>query len=278
MSQYLLDDSYNYFTKSSSAHLLDYKEYIDLPLPLHALYNAAPSSDLILPPEFVYDPLVLSSHNLVPGWFKNSNDDADIIDCPLLPTVSPHRLKATQRTRRLFKNEFIFRCKFRLRKDLFVSIVDSFPDLPSDIVAPFTGEFYALSATKYKPLSVLKNRYRSSKFSAQVDKDFEIFDVCRLNIEQLAVILGLEDYDIELTKEIELNILEIFTTYCKFNLGYQTWIRDTSKLVRSNLINQLYLLTYYFYPEINKSQLEAIVKKGCYNLMQSRLRRGRRRG
>ncbi|CUM63302.1 uncharacterized protein PRCAT00000873001 [Priceomyces carsonii] len=98
----------------------------------------------------------------------------------------------------------------------------------------------------------------------------------RLNIFELSKILELDMYDISLTKEIEINILEIFKNYCNFKLGYQTWIRDTTKEQRENLINLLYSYTSHYYPEFNKFKLEVIVRRGSYSLMQSRLRKERR--
>ncbi|KAK6455439.1 uncharacterized protein RJT20DRAFT_128674 [Scheffersomyces xylosifermentans] len=98
----------------------------------------------------------------------------------------------------------------------------------------------------------------------------------RLNINDLSKILGLDDYHISLTKEIEINILEIFRSVSDFKIGYQTWVRDTPKEKRKDLIENLYSYTCFFYPEIDTFKLEIIVRRGCYSLMQSRLRRERR--
>ncbi|RCK64146.1 hypothetical protein Cantr_10760 [Candida viswanathii] len=98
----------------------------------------------------------------------------------------------------------------------------------------------------------------------------------RLNIYELSKILNLHQYSIQLTKLIEVNILEIFGNYCDFQLGYQTWIRDTTKQKRKELIEQLYSYTVEFYPEINPFKLEVIIRRGSYSLMQTRLRRERR--
>ncbi|RCK63425.1 hypothetical protein Cantr_09641 [Candida viswanathii] len=98
----------------------------------------------------------------------------------------------------------------------------------------------------------------------------------RLNIYELSKILNLHQYSIQLTKLIEVNILEIFGNYCDFQLGYQTWIRDTTKQKRKELIEQLYSYTVEFYPEIDSFKLEVIIRRGSYSLMQTRLRRERR--
>ena len=98
----------------------------------------------------------------------------------------------------------------------------------------------------------------------------------RLNIYELSKILDLHRYSIGLTKLIELNVLEMFGNYCDFQLGYQTWIRDTDKEKRRALIQQLYSYTSTFYPEIDSFKLEVIIRRGSYSLMQTRLRRERR--
>lgn len=98
----------------------------------------------------------------------------------------------------------------------------------------------------------------------------------RLNIYELSHILELNDYNIQLTKKIEYNILEIFKNYCGFKLGYQTWVRDTKKVQRTELIQMLSKFTQVFYPEIDKFKLEIIVRRGSYSLMQNRLRKEKR--
>ncbi|ODV78282.1 uncharacterized protein CANTADRAFT_53093, partial [Suhomyces tanzawaensis NRRL Y-17324] len=98
----------------------------------------------------------------------------------------------------------------------------------------------------------------------------------RLNIYELSKILGLNHYHIQLTKVVEVNILEIFKNCCNFNLGYQTWIRDTNKQQRVQLVERLYKYTSTIYPEFDKFKLEVIIRRGSYSLMQSRLRRERR--
>ncbi|KAK6463671.1 hypothetical protein DFJ63DRAFT_335190 [Scheffersomyces coipomensis] len=98
----------------------------------------------------------------------------------------------------------------------------------------------------------------------------------RLNIFELSRIIGLHKYDIALTKEVEINVLELFKNYCNFKLGYQTWIRGTTKEYRSKLIERLFDLSQPFYPELTRFELEVIVRRGAYSLMQTRLRKERR--
>lgn len=98
----------------------------------------------------------------------------------------------------------------------------------------------------------------------------------RINIKELSQILELHDYHINLTRDLELSILKIFQTSCKFELGYKTWIRDTNKMERQDLINKLHSLTQHWYPELTKFKLEVIIRRGSYSIMQRRLRRERR--
>ncbi|EGW32556.1 uncharacterized protein SPAPADRAFT_139333 [Spathaspora passalidarum NRRL Y-27907] len=120
---------------------------------------------------------------------------------------------------------------------------------------------------------------RSKKEMKEIEKLAEVRTdryYSRLNIYELSKILELDGFHISLTKEIELKILELFGNYCDFRLGYQTWIRDTNRAKRNDLINQLYSYSSVFYPEIDKFKLEVIVRRGSYSLMQTRLRRERR--
>ncbi|KAI5954260.1 hypothetical protein KGF54_002035 [Candida jiufengensis] len=98
----------------------------------------------------------------------------------------------------------------------------------------------------------------------------------RLNIYELSKILNLEKFDISLTRHIELSVLEIFGNYCNFKLGLQTWIRDTTRELRIQLIQELYTYTSVFYPELDLFKLEIIIRRGSYSMMQTRLRRERR--
>jgi hypothetical protein len=233
-----------------------------------------------------------------------SSDGLMMEDCAKQPQVlqtspqsentmitEPVSLKSSRskRMKLLLKQQFVVRFEFTLRKDQFRKITQAYTHVPieEDKCKPFTSEFFDLKFSRYRLIDEMKNDpnftqmkcvNNTSKYkdiSSNTTKEDDIY-LCRLNVYELASILKFDEYDIKLTKEIELNVLEIFHNYCKFNLGYQTWIRDTDKLTRSNLINQLYLLTYYFYPELDKYQLEAIIRKGIYSLMQTRLRKERR--
>lgn len=99
----------------------------------------------------------------------------------------------------------------------------------------------------------------------------------RVNINELAILLDLQDYKIDLTAEIEANVLRIFKDWCGYALGYRSWVRDTKEKERTEYIDKLYQYTRFCYPELNRPQLEIIIKRGTYNVMQGRLRKDRRR-
>lgn len=99
----------------------------------------------------------------------------------------------------------------------------------------------------------------------------------RINIQELSHILELDNFNISLTREIELKVLKVFQIYCKFELGHKTWIRDTNKPQRKDLIIKLRNYISTWYPELNKFKLEVIIRRGSYSIMQRRLRRERRK-
>ena len=98
----------------------------------------------------------------------------------------------------------------------------------------------------------------------------------RINIKELSYILGLENYHIALTRDVETFVLTIFKKCCKFKLGYQTWIRDTDKQERRALLDKLFRYTSKWFPELDKFKLEVIIRRGSYSKMQRRLRKERR--
>lgn len=95
-------------------------------------------------------------------------------------------------------------------------------------------------------------------------------------MQELAFLLGLQGYNVDLTIEIEKNVLRILQEWCGFRLGQQSWVRDTSEANRRQLIDYLHSFTNVCYPEITRGQLEIIVKRGAYNIMQGRLRKQRK--
>ena len=96
----------------------------------------------------------------------------------------------------------------------------------------------------------------------------------RLSAQGLAQVLHLDSPEEALQRE--KYILQIFEEDLHYPLGYKTWIRDTEKEERTELINELYDRVKGRYPDYNHEILETIIRRATYYMMQSRLRRERR--
>ncbi|CCE65710.1 hypothetical protein TPHA_0M01350 [Tetrapisispora phaffii CBS 4417] len=98
----------------------------------------------------------------------------------------------------------------------------------------------------------------------------------RLSAHGLAEVLQLDSPEEAL--EREKNILDIFENELHYPLGYKTWVRDTKKEERMELMHELYNRVNCKYPHYNYniSILETIIRRATYYMMQSRLRRERR--
>ncbi|SCU94506.1 LANO_0E06986g1_1 [Lachancea nothofagi CBS 11611] len=96
----------------------------------------------------------------------------------------------------------------------------------------------------------------------------------RLSAQGLAEVLNLNSAEEALRRE--RFILDIFERELHYPLGYKTWVRDTSKEYRTQLLDQLYHRVIQTYPEYDKPVLETIIRRATYYMMQSRLRRERR--
>lgn len=95
----------------------------------------------------------------------------------------------------------------------------------------------------------------------------------KLNLQQLASVLNLQNFKVSLTKKIEYQIMEVFNKYCiNFQLGNKT-VRMFSDLGRA--IDLLYAFTSGKYP-FTKHHLEIIVRRSLYREMQNNLRRKRK--
>jgi hypothetical protein len=139
---------------------------------------------------------------------------------------------------------------------------------------------------KLKPISQLKRdpKYKLKETSSVAKNLAGLLEkqsnkrlyFSRINMQELAFLLGLQGYNVDLTIEIEKNVLRILEEWCGFRLGQQSWVRDTSEGTRRQLIDYLHSFTNVCYPEITRSQLEIIVKRGAYNIMQGRLRKQRK--
>lgn len=126
------------------------------------------------------------------------------------------------------------------------------------------------------PLSISENSMSFPTRQNQNEGECSDKYYSRINIKELSYILGLENYHIALTRDVETFVLTIFKKCCKFKLGYQTWIRDTDKQERRALLDKLFRYTYKWFPELDKFKLEVIIRRGSYSKMQRRLRKERR--
>lgn len=182
---------------------------------------------------------------------------------------------------------------FALRRTLFISIEEcskrpeyqvkpsdgdsnhhhTISPIPQPVQVPPTSKKGQVKAKQgeYRGLHTVKAHPSFYDNDAKTDRYFS-----RLNIYELSRILGLQNYKIKLTRDIEFNILEMFRSYCDFHIGFQTWVRGTTKAQRTKLIDRLATVVRPFYPEFSKFQLEIIVRRASYSMMQSRLRRRRR--
>lgn len=111
----------------------------------------------------------------------------------------------------------------------------------------------------------------SSPASATTNK--KVSDA-RLSAQGLAEVLKLDSAEEALKRE--RFILDIFEKELHYPLGYKTWVRDTNKEYRTQILKQLHERVKTKYPEYDQNVLETIIRRATYYMMQSRLRRERR--
>lgn len=153
------------------------------------------------------------------------------------------------------------------------------------------GKEYTLPIFKdLLPLSVMKGfkHYEPKKEfqkddEVQVVRSGEINQVSikryesRLTLVQLAWILGLQDYNISLTKDVESIVLTMFDQLCGFKIGDKTWSRGISKDERKRMIARVHKYAIIYFPTFTRGIVEVIIKRGAYSRTQEFLRRKRRR-
>ncbi|OVF11108.1 hypothetical protein A9F13_01g05687 [Clavispora lusitaniae] len=140
------------------------------------------------------------------------------------------------------------------------------------------------------PLSIMKEfkNYQATK-EFQKDDEVQVFKTqegcqvsikryeSRLTLVQLAWILGLQDYHISLTKDVETVVLTMFDQLCGFKIGDKTWSRGISKDERKRMIARVYKFASIYFPTFTPEIVEVIIKRGAYSRTQEFLRRKRRR-
>ncbi|QHS71538.1 uncharacterized protein SPAR_B00770 [Saccharomyces paradoxus] len=157
----------------------------------------------------------------------------------------------------------------------------NYPDFTINTIEqdPTPSSFSSSSSSSSSESTTSSSRKRKSchdsfTHSSPSSSESKKISDSRLSAEGLAKVLNLESPEEALKRE--RFILGIFQNELNYPLGYKTWIRDTTKEYRTNLINQLHERVRVKYPEYNQSILETIIRRGTYYMMQSRLRRERR--
>ncbi|KAG0670528.1 hypothetical protein C6P45_002270 [Maudiozyma exigua] len=131
--------------------------------------------------------------------------------------------------------------------------------------------------TRKNKKAVSKKKVKKSVHShtiASIANNLKKVSDSRLSAQGLAQVLHLDSPEEALQRE--KYILQIFEEDLHYPLGYKTWIRDTEKEERTELINELYDRVKGRYPDYNQEILETIIRRATYYMMQSRLRRERR--
>ncbi|GMM58383.1 hypothetical protein DAKH74_050000 [Maudiozyma humilis] len=134
-----------------------------------------------------------------------------------------------------------------------------------------------IAAAKTAPAKVSKKKTKKTTHShtiSSIANNLKKVSDSRLSAQGLAQVLHLKSPEEAL--EREKYILDIFERELHYPLGYKTWIRDTKKQERIDLIDQLYQKVKVKYPDYNHEILETIIRRATYYMMQSRLRRERR--
>lgn len=170
--------------------------------------------------------------------------------------------------------------KFRAKKPFLAVVSCSGP-----------GKEYKLPIFKtLLPLSVMK-MFRNYEPNKEFQKDEEVQVVktgevnhvsikryeSRLTLVQLAWILGLQNYNISLTKDVETIVLAMFDQLCGFKIGDKTWSRGITKDERGRMIARVHKFAHLYFPTFTEGIIEVIIKRGAYSRTQEFLRRKRRR-
>lgn len=170
--------------------------------------------------------------------------------------------------------------KFRAKKSFLAVVSNSGPE-----------EEYKLPIFQnLVPLSVMK-KFRNYEPNKEFQKDEEVQVVkagemnqvsikryeSRLTLVQLAWILGLQDYNISLTKDVETIVLAMFDQLCGFKIGDKTWSRGICKDERKRMIARVHKFAILYFPTFTEGIVEVIIKRGAYSRTQEFLRRKRRK-
>ncbi|WEJ94523.1 hypothetical protein PSN45_002012 [Yamadazyma tenuis] len=183
----------------------------------------------------------ISFFDSFPSLFDSSQSESESHECPesckLVVSFSYDRLKLIAIVR---------------------SSITKFEDLVSD--------------TKYKRKPTRLEYKNKLAVHGGAEEKPEVTYLSRISLFQLSRILNLSEYDINLTKTVQHQILDVFTKHCDFRLGYDTWVKHTDESQRDRALSILYEFFRDVYP-FTKKQLQVVIRRGSYRCMQSRLRR-----
>lgn len=99
----------------------------------------------------------------------------------------------------------------------------------------------------------------------------------RLTLVQMAYILGLQNYKISLTRDIESVILDLCEQLGGFKIGVGTWNRGVPRIERELMVIRVHKFAREYFPTFSRNLVETIIKRGAYARTQEFLRRKRRR-
>lgn len=138
-----------------------------------------------------------------------------------------------------------------------------------------------------EPLRVLRTRKEYETHCQITDSQVEIVDDeehagvaikrfdSRLTRAQIAIILGLQNYNVSLTTYIERALLTMLQDMCGFPLGQKSWSQGAPKTARWVMILKLTKFIRVYFPMMTSELVEIIVKRGCYAHTQKVLRNRR---
>lgn len=164
-------------------------------------------------------------------------------------------------------NEFLIKITFEERGKVYLREIER---SSSKICI---HEIDSITQLKKDPYYQLYERRRSNRIKIELGP--KRITTGRLNLKQLSVALGLQNYKPELTRQIELNVLTIFKDWCGFDVGKKSWIRSTNKIERISLLKKLKKFTDLCYPELTSEQIEIIIRRGL-DFEQQKFQRERR--
>lgn len=191
--------------------------------------------------------------NMISSTYKSSptpQPPPPVSLSPSPPTYPPSNFNNGKITRKANHRKFFIKISYD--KQILISKIKhqlpTFLDILSD----------------YKPTTLKAKAYNMNHHRTK----FNLYELsCKLNLSQ---------YDVKVTKRIELEILEIFIKYCGFEFGKTTWLKSTTKRERMCQIEFLFLIFNDILP-ITEESLETIITRGCYRGVQYQHKRIQRK-